>query len=155
MASHAAPVQRYQVKVVETVAVGLNSQLWACSVSPGCGKPSGSLSATIEAVEDWLSPGRVPGFAPAAAVVRLSAWTKSLVGKSFLAITLTRYLPPCLGTTKEALVSSLMSVQVVVQSCHWYSNSIVGVPFQPPSEVTVSTSPCFGSRLEIVGLVPL
>jgi hypothetical protein len=46
MASQAAPVQRYQVKLVE-VATGLKTQLWACSVSPGCGKPSGSFWTTI------------------------------------------------------------------------------------------------------------
>ena len=41
-----------------------------------------------------------------------------------------------------------------MQSCHWYSNSIVGVPFQPPL-VVVSVSPSFGERFESAGLVPL
>ena len=54
------------------VAAGLKSQLWACSVSPDCGSDeSPGDSTAIEAVEDWLSPGSVPGFAPAAPVIAL------------------------------------------------------------------------------------
>ena len=41
------------------------------------------------------------------------------IGKSFWAMTTTRYLRPCAGTTNEDSVASWMSAQAAVQSCHW------------------------------------
>src|SRR6185436_18183854 len=48
-----------------------------------------------------------------------------------------------------------MSVQVApTQRCHWYSNSIVCVPVQPPLERTCSVWPCTGVVSSIVGNWP-
>src|SRR6187431_3352760 len=74
-------------------------------------------------------------------------------GKSFLANTIARYFLPCSGTTNVDLVSSSMSTQAAVQSCHWYSNSIVGVPCHLPLKLTESVSPRLGDRVESVGLL--
>ena len=40
-------------------------------------------------------------------------------GKSFCAVTTTRYLRFCAGITNEDSVASLMSAHAAVQSCHW------------------------------------
>jgi hypothetical protein len=71
-------------------------------VSPDCGSEgSAGTSAVIDAVEDWLAPGSVAGFALDALVIALLAVERPNVGKSFLPVTTTRkaYLVAVSGMT--------------------------------------------------------
>ena len=71
-------------------------------MSPDCGSDVSRCEATrIDAVEDWLAPGSVAGFARDALVIALLAVERPNVGKSFLPVTTTRkaYLVAVSGTT--------------------------------------------------------